>query len=136
MTDCIFCKIISGQIPSTKLYEDEMTYAFMDIAPVSPGHALVVHKHHHSDIFDTPERDLADIMSAAKKVAIALKTVTKCDGVNVSMNNGAASGQVVFHLHVHVIPRKTGDGLAPWPHQKAAPEELNMLGTEIRGHLK
>jgi histidine triad (HIT) family protein len=135
MTDCIFCKIIAGQIPCTKLYEDEMTFAFMDIAPISPGHALVVHKHHHADIFDTPERDLCDIMSTAKKVATAAMKATNCDGVNVTMNNRPASGQLVFHLHVHVIPRMLGDGLKPWPHKPTPPGEIDKLGDKIRAAL-
>lgn len=132
MNDCIFCKIIEGKIPSTKLFETDKIYAFLSIQPVNPGHALVVHKHHHEDIFDTPESDLKDMIAGVKQVAHALKNVLKVDGVNVGMNNGPAAGQLVFHAHMHVIPRLSTDGLKHWQHKDASPAELKKVGEQLQ----
>lgn len=131
MSDCIFCKILAKQIPSHKIYEDDRTYGFLSIQPVNAGHALVIHKHHHSDIFDTPEEDMKDLAVAAKHVAMKLKKVLKVDGVNLGMNNGAAAGQVIFHAHLHVIPRLSTDGLKHWPHKDAKPEELKAIAEKL-----
>ncbi|HSU72494.1 MAG TPA: HIT family protein [Candidatus Binatia bacterium] len=132
MTDCIFCKILAQQIPSHKIYEDDRTYAFLSIQPVNPGHALVIHKHHHADIFDTPEQDLKDLIVAAKHVATKIKNVLKPDGINIGMNNEAAAGQVIFHAHLHVIPRLSNDGFKHWPHKDAKPEELKAIADKLR----
>lgn len=113
--DCIFCKIIDGKLPSAKIYEDAHVVAFLDINPVHPGHTLVVPKHHSVNLFDMPDRDIAAVFSAAKKIAQAVKEATGAGGVNVNMNNDKAAGQVVFHSHIHLIPRFENDGLKPWP---------------------
>jgi len=131
MNDCLFCKILSGQIPCDKVYEDASTFAFLDLNPVNPGHTLVVHKHHHADIFDTPEKDLCEIFATAKKISCAVLSATKCDGINIGMNNKPAAGQAVFHAHVHVIPRSSSDGLKPWPHKKQAPEQQKATAVSI-----
>lgn len=132
MNDCIFCKLINGDIPRMPVYETDHVISFLTIQPVNPGHALVVHKHHHENIFDTPEKDLAEIMVAAKHVAEKVKKATNADGINISMNNGAAAGQAVLHAHVHVIPRFGKDGFKHWPHKDATPEDLKTMTERVK----
>ncbi|MFA5142103.1 MAG: HIT family protein [Candidatus Woesearchaeota archaeon] len=107
--DCIFCKIAKGEIPSAKVYEDKDVIAFLDISPVNKGHTLVLPKHHYETIMETPEFLLHNIMDVIKKVSKVL-VITKKGGVNVCQNNGKAAGQLVNHVHFHVIPRHEGDG--------------------------
>ena len=107
--NCVFCKIVKGEIKSQKVYEDEETLAFLDINPVNKGHVLVIPKDHYENIFDIPKEKLAKVMEVVQKVAIALKKMG-ADGVNIVSNNGKAADQHVFHLHVHVIPRYYNDG--------------------------
>lgn len=111
MNDCIFCKIIAGEVPCDKVYEDSEILAFLDISPINPGHTLVISKEHHETIMDVPSDTLHKIMDVAQKVAKSL-VVTKEGGVNVFQNNKPAAGQVVPHIHFHVIPRHAGDGHA------------------------
>ena len=108
--DCVFCKIRDGQIPSLKLYEDQRTLAFMDINPLNPGHCLVVTKAHAATIFEADPADLHAAITAAKKVAAAVRSAMQADGLNVLQANGAAAFQSVPHFHLHVIPRWTNDG--------------------------
>ncbi len=114
MNDCIFCKIVKGDIPSTKVYEDEKILAFLDIKPVNIGHVLVIPKEHFKDIYDIPEETLADISKTAKRMSVAVKKALGVDGINVTVNNEPAAGQVIFHVHMHVIPRIKGDGFGLW----------------------
>ena len=114
-SDCIFCKIVEGGLPAYKVYEDASVLAFLDIFPIHPGHVLVVPKNHYMDIFDTPEAELQKIIAAAKKISPAVMKATKADAINIGMNNKPASGQVVMHVHLHVIPRYKDDGLKTWP---------------------
>jgi len=107
--NCIFCKIISGAIPSKTVYEDENYKAIMDVAPASKGHVIILPKNHAANIFEISDEDVAGIMVVAKKVAAMLKEKLNCDGVNILQNNGEIAGQTVFHLHVHVIPRYEND---------------------------
>jgi len=107
--NCVFCKIVRGEIKSQKVYEDEEILAFLDINPVNKGHVLVIPKDHYENIFDIPKEKLAKVMEVVQKVAIALKKMG-ADGVNIISNNGKAADQHVFHLHVHVIPRYFNDG--------------------------
>ena len=109
MEDCIFCKIIKGEIPSYKVYEDDFVYAFLDINPLVEGHTLVIPKKHQKDIFEVD--DFSKIMSAAKLIAQKMKSSLNCQGVNIFNANGAVAQQTVFHFHLHLIPRKEGDGL-------------------------
>ncbi len=104
MNDCIFCKIINGEIPSYKIYEDDDVYAFLDINPVSCGHTLVVPKEHYCDIFEIPDNLLSKINIVVKKLSSTIKEKLKCDGINVLQNNGSCAGQTVFHYHVHIQP--------------------------------
>lgn len=114
MTDCIFCKIVAGTLPSSKVYEDGEVLAFLDIAPVNIGHTLVIPKKHFVDIHDTPETTLCAMMHAAKKVAKAIKKMVGAEGINININNEPAAGQIIFHTHLHVIPRYTEDGFKLW----------------------
>ena len=109
--DCIFCKIVAGTLPSFKLHEDEATLAFMDINPISPGHCLVIPKTHFANVFDGTDAPLAAVMATTRKVAIAVRDALEPDGMNLFQANGPAAGQTVYHFHMHILPRKTGDGL-------------------------
>ena len=110
--DCIFCKIIAGEVPSFKLFEDDATFAFMDINPANEGHALVIPKEHAPDLYAISDEALARTMVTAKKVARAVARSLNPHGLNLVQCNGAAAAQSVMHFHVHVLPRTTGDGLA------------------------
>ena len=112
--DCIFCKIIKGEIPSKKVYEDDRTMAFLDINPVSEGHTLVIPKKHAENLFDIGKDDLLSVIETVKKVAEQRKK-DGADGVNIIQNNGKPAGQIVEHIHFHIIPRKNGDCLRFWP---------------------
>ena len=102
--DCLFCKIVAGEIPSRQVYADEHAVAFLDVAPIHRGHTLVVPRHHVGDLVD-PEADLAEITPAVQQVARLLKTKLDADGINIFSSAGKAAGQEIFHLHVHVVPR-------------------------------
>lgn len=113
--DCIFCKIVRGEIPCAKVLETETVLAFLDIAPVVKGHALVIPKAHHQDIWALPPSLFPDLMAATQKVGQALKDALGAQGMNLGMNNGRAAGQLVDHAHWHLIPRYDTDGLTLWP---------------------
>lgn len=107
--NCIFCKIISGGIPSRTVYENDSYKAIMDVSPASRGHVIILPKNHSADIYEIPDDEAAGAMIVAKKIAAAMREALGCDGVNILQNNGEAAGQTVFHLHVHVIPRYEND---------------------------
>ena len=117
--ECIFCKILEGDIPSFKLFEDNETYAFMDINPLNDGHALVIPQSPHANIYEAPADVLASVMATAQRIARAIKKSLAPDGINVVQANGPGAAQSVFHIHFHVLPRRNGDeaklnwGLAP-----------------------
>lgn len=132
MSNCIFCKIANGEIPSKTLYEDEDFRVIFDISPASFGHAIILPKTHGEDIFDISEECASRIFAVAKKVAAALKKVLNCDGVNILQNNGEAAGQTVFHLHVHVIPRYKDDTVQiKWTPGTADDEKLEAVMKEL-----
>ena len=133
--DCIFCKIIAGELPSDKIYEDEEVLAFMDIRPVARGHALVVPKKHSEDLLTTDDAILDGLLPKVKKIATAVMNGVKADGVNITTNHGAAAGQVVFHLHFHIIPRIKGDGLKPWQHHDSEPKTRAEIAEAIKQNL-
>jgi histidine triad (HIT) family protein len=113
--DCLFCKIVAGEIPSTRVREDERTVAFMDINPATRGHLLVIPRDHATDLTDVAPEDLSACMAAARQLAIDAKEKLGADGVNVLNSCGRAAWQTVFHFHVHVIPRYANDPLRlPW----------------------
>lgn len=114
MNECLFCKIISGEIPSTKVYEDEHTLAFLDIHPVNIGHTLVIPKKHSANLYETPDETLAQMMAVVKKLSIAIKSAVSADGINIEMNNDPVAGQIIFHTHFHIVPRFSGDGFKHW----------------------
>ena len=133
--DCLFCKIISGEIPSFKIYEDAETLAILDIAPVNKGHTLVIPKQHYASIVDAPEELLIPTIKTIKKVAIALTKYA--EGVNITENVNKAGGQLIDHLHFHIIPRYLQDGLQLWPSQGGyAKEEALATMAAIRKLLK
>lgn len=119
MSGCIFCKIAKGKLDSAKIYEDDRIFAFLDINPVTRGHCLVIPKNHYENIFDIDSVALQHAVIAAKKIAERMKDSLGADGIRLSQSNGKAAGQVVSHLHIHVIPRYEGDGVS-----------MNMLGVE------
>jgi histidine triad (HIT) family protein len=112
---CVFCKIITGEIPSYKIYEDNDTFAFLDIKPVNPGHVLVVPKKHYQNMEEISDSDLQKIILIVKKIGAALKNKLGVIGYNINENNDLIAGQAVPHLHFHVIPRREEDGLKHWP---------------------
>lgn len=120
----IFAKILRGELPCHKVYEDEHTFVFLDIMPRAPGHTLVLPKAPARNALDVPAEDLAHVIKVAQKVARAGMTAFDADGVTIQQFNESAGGQVVFHLHVHVIPRKEGVALKPPASQKEEPEVL------------
>ena len=109
MTSCVFCRIITGEIPSQKVYEDHETLAFLDINPASKGHTLVIPKEHYEFLSQMPEREYLSFMKSLQKVTKALMKYT--DGVNILQNNGKDAGQLVPHVHFHIIPRRPNDGI-------------------------
>ena len=113
---CIFCRIAKGELPSTKVYEDDEILAFLDISPISLGHTLVIPKGHYETLLDIPDASAAKVMPVLARVGRAVMAATKADGFNCLQNNYAASGQIVFHSHWHIIPRFEDDGLKQWPH--------------------
>lgn len=135
MDYCIFCKIIRGEIPSTKIYEDENTLAFLDIAPVNPGHTLVIPKKHSENLEDIVEEDLCSIIKAVKKVGKAIKESISQAGYNVGLNNGSGSGQLVPHLHFHIMPRHAGDGHRLWTQGKYQEGEAEAVAEKIKTSL-
>jgi len=108
-SDCVFCKIANGEAWAAKVYEDTAHIAFMDIRPMSIGHTLVAPKKHYAYIFDMPDEEVGRLYSIAAKVAKAVKQSINPPGLNLLQNNGSAAGQVIFHVHVHIIPRHEGD---------------------------
>jgi histidine triad (HIT) family protein len=109
--DCIFCKIVNNEIPSVKVYEDDRVFAFLDINPLNAGHLLVIPKAHAETIHEISEADFVAVAAATHKLATAVKKALNPDGINLMQLNGKAANQVVPHLHVHIVPRWSGDGL-------------------------
>ncbi len=130
--NCLFCKIISGEISTTKVFEDDYTFAFLDINPNSIGHTQVIPKDHFENIYGLPDETLCRIALTVKKISIAIKNALDADGINISMNNEPAAGQVIFHSHTHIIPRKNDDGLVFGSHKKYADGEAELVAEKIR----
>lgn len=130
-TSCIFCKIVAGEIPSFKVYEDEHTLAFLDIHPVAKGHTLVIPKMHATNIFDIEAASWRHMAETVRVVARKLEAALDIGGVNLMMNNRDVAGQVIDHPHVHLIPRTTGDGLRHWPHGTYADGEALAIAERI-----
>ncbi len=124
---CIFCEIIKGNIPAYKVYEDDDIFAFLDIKPINPGHTLVVPKKHYKNLEEIPEEDLKKLIIAVKKVGYLLKSKLAIVGYNASVNNDPVAGQVIPHIHFHVIPRHMGDGHHSWHRGEYAPGEADSI---------
>lgn len=137
-SDCIFCKIVRGELPAAKVYEDEDAIAFLDIGPVVKGHTLVVPKQHHDPLVNTPGIVLQKLILIVQKIARAQIAGLGADGINVTQANGKLAGQVIPHIHFHVIPRFTSDG-HHWnwnPRQYDSPEEMKDFAGRIRGAVE
>ncbi len=133
----IFSRIVSGEIPAWKIYEDQETLAFMDINPAARGHALVISKAEQPDLFALAPETLVAVAHTVQRVAIAIRTALEPDGLNIIQNNGAAAGQVIFHYHVHLIPRWEGDrAVRLWSPQPADHDELRALAEQISAAIQ
>ncbi|MBG0791023.1 MAG: HIT family protein [Desulfovibrionaceae bacterium] len=131
-SECIFCKIIAGDIPCAKVYESESCLAFLDIAPVNAGHALVLPKGHYPTLMDIPAELGSDLLRALSSVGRAVMEATGADGLNLMQNNYEAAGQLVHHAHYHLIPRFSDDGLRLWPQSRYEDQdEMGRLAEKI-----
>eukprot|EP00011_Vannellida_sp_DIVA3-517-6-12_P015058 CAMPEP_0114635926 /NCGR_PEP_ID=MMETSP0168-20121206/16728_1 /TAXON_ID=95228 ORGANISM="Vannella sp., Strain DIVA3 517/6/12" /NCGR_SAMPLE_ID=MMETSP0168 /ASSEMBLY_ACC=CAM_ASM_000044 /LENGTH=136 /DNA_ID=CAMNT_0001847635 /DNA_START=45 /DNA_END=455 /DNA_ORIENTATION=- len=133
--NCLFCKIVAGTIPSCKLYEDDKVLSFLDLNPVNPGHALVIPKAHSADLNETSAEDAAAVIAAVKKVAPKILEATGHTAYNVMSNVGGDAGQIIFHTHFHIVPRKPGDGHRHWPQGKYGEGEMVALAEKIQALL-
>lgn len=135
--DGLFLKIISGEIPSSKIYEDEHTFAFLDINPVNHGHTLVVPKDRYPNVYDVPEDVWVHVMKTVRKIAPAVKKAVGADGINIIMNNDPAADQLVTdHAHIHIVPRFKDDGFTSWPGTPYQnDEEKEHVAEKIRATL-
>lgn len=134
MEDCLFCKISKGEVASTKVYEDDDVFAFLDIEPNTPGHTLVIPKNHSENIFDIKDADLQKVIIVGKKIANLQKEKLGAVGVQVSNNNGSVAHQIIFHFHLHIVPRYENDGLQFYGDHKrkrATTEELELIAQKI-----
>lgn len=130
--DCIFCKIISGDIPSNTIYENSEFKVIMDIAPASKGHVLIIPKEHYANIYDIDVETAGRLFQFATVVARALKKALNCDGMNILQNNGLIAGQTVFHFHMHLIPRYEGDTVTvKWEEHPMEAADMEQLRKEI-----
>ena len=136
MSDCVFCKIVAGQIPSTKVHEDEHTLAFMDLGQVNPGHVLVAVKKHAANLFELDDTQAAAVARSCTRVAKAIRDAFAPAGLSVYQANGKAAGQTVFHYHVHLLPRHEADGMElTWPVKNPPREKLEAYAEEIKKRL-
>ena len=135
-TNCIFCKIANGDIPSSTIYEDDFFRVILDLSPATKGHALILPKQHMADIFEMNEDLAAKVFVLANKIAKAMKEALGCDGLNIVQNNGSTAGQTVFHFHMHLIPRYENDGQTiSWIPGTSEPEEREAVAKQIRAIL-
>jgi len=134
--NCIFCRIVKGEIPCAKIFEDDYIISFLDIAPANKGHALIVTKNHYETLLDVPDDDLNDLMIKAKKIARAMSSALGSEGFNVLMNNKKVAGQLVLHAHLHIIPRFKGDGIdLNWRPKKYNGREIDEFKEKIQKFL-
>ena len=136
MDNCIFCKIIAGEIPSNTIYEDDEFKVVLDVSPASKGHALILPKNHYADLYEIDENVAADAMKLAKKLAIHMTDVLKCDGFNLVQNNHEVAGQTVFHFHMHLIPRYNGDTVGiTWKPGELTDEDKEEILSKVKAQL-
>lgn len=130
---CIFCRLVAGEIPSARVFEDELTLAFMDLGQVNPGHVLVASKRHAATLFDLTPDEAAAMMRTAQRIALAVRAAFDPDGVMLLQANGAVAGQTVGHVHLHVVPRHAGDGIDfTWPRKEPGPAALAQYAERLR----
>jgi histidine triad (HIT) family protein len=131
-SDCIFCKIVAGEIPCFKLYEDDATLAFMDVNPANPGHALAVAKGHWETLYAIPGDVAGKVVQTAQRVATAVNEALSPDGINLAQANGPGAAQSVPHFHIHVLPRREGDNLGlNWGHQPGDMDEIKKVYEKV-----
>ena len=133
--DCIFCKIVRGEISSSKVYEDENFLAFLDIHPVRPGHTLVIPKQHYDDLLTTPPSVVSDLYQIVQKISAGVVKGVGAEGFNLGLNNGRAAGQIIFHTHVHIIPRVAKDGLEMWGQHEYNENQIAEVAISIKQSL-
>lgn len=131
-TNCIFCKIANGEIPSKTLYEDDQFRVILDLGPATKGHALILPKEHYANLYELPDEVAAQVMQLAKKLAIRMTERLGCEGFNLVQNNGELAGQTVFHFHMHLIPRYREDGQKiGWKPGEVTQGELEEIKNQI-----
>lgn len=133
--NCIFCKIIAGEIPARTIYEDEDFKVILDANPASRGHALILPKEHAANLYEIRDDLLAKAAMLAKKLAVHMTAVLACDGFNILQNNGEIAGQTVFHFHIHLVPRYKGmknDDMLNWTHEKFTAEEQDSICQQLQ----
>lgn len=135
-SNCIFCKIAAGEIPSKTVYEDEMFRVVMDLGAASEGHALIIPKNHYANLMELDEETAAGVLPLAGKISRAMMKSLKCDGLNLVQNNGEEAGQTVMHFHLHMIPRyKGGAEVIGWKPGNPTSEEMEETAAKIRSEL-
>ena len=135
-TECIFCRIINNHLPADIVYQNQTWLAFMDIKPVNLGHVLLVPKDHFRNLFDLPDDLLSQAGPLIKRLALAVKEATEADGVNIGWNNEAAAGQLVFHAHIHIMPRFSNDGHKHWQGKtNLEPADFKTMAEKIKAKL-
>lgn len=136
MTDCIFCKIVRGEVPCEKIYEDDRVLSFLDIGPINPGHTLVIPRAHYATLFEASAEDLCACIAVASRIAVAVFGATGAGGLNLLQNNLRPAGQRVDHIHFHLIPRHVGDDFFPnWPAKSYRPGEMEKMAEKVRARL-
>lgn len=134
--ECIFCRIVRGELPAARVYEDDLILAFMDIGQVTPGHVLVATKRHAATLLDVTPEESAAVMQAAQRLAKAQQQAFAPEGITLLQANGAAGGQTVGHFHLHVVARNTGDGVSfAWPRKEPGVEVIEEYAQRLRGAL-
>jgi histidine triad (HIT) family protein len=135
MSGCIFCKLATNEISSAKVYEDDEFIAFLDIKPISLGHTLVIPKQHYENLESVPFEVAGKFFQIVQKVAKAVARATGVEGFNLGINNGKVAGQVIFHVHMHIMPRRADDGLKLWPECELAAGEIESIALKIKQTL-
>ena len=136
MENCVFCRIVRGELPASVVYQDELTMAIMDIGCVNPGHMLVIAKPHADNLYGVDDALAAALFRTAARMARAAERTLKPEGVSVYQANGKAAGQTVFHVHIHVLPRWENDGMTlTWPMRNPSREELEKMAAQLRAAL-
>ncbi|MEW5890552.1 MAG: HIT family protein [Pseudomonadota bacterium] len=136
MENCVFCRIVRGELPASVVYQDDLTMAIMDIGCVNPGHMLVIAKPHADNLYGVDDALAAALFRTAARMARAAEKTLKPEGVSVYQANGKAAGQTVFHVHIHVLPRWENDGMTlTWPMRNPPREELEKMAAQLRAAL-